>query len=159
MDQGDRKGRPYWSLEAFVDGVRQNHPDFQRPAGDYDSWYLREEASGEFLRGFKRWDAVDGALLRFVICGPLHWLGIVDLAAPEVGKQPSAFRFTAWASALLSGKAPGIGSRAGASPQVPKRDCARPAGAAPARHHACLCLEERCSLKGHQAIILPITPH
>lgn len=109
--------RPYWSLAAFVAAIRQQHPDFQRPAGDYDSWYLREEASGEFLRGFEHWDAVDGALIRYIICGPLHWLGVLDLAAPAAdpgggavgpaaAPQPAAFRFSAWGAALLAGAAP-----------------------------------------------------
>ncbi len=96
----------YWSLNAFVAAVRQAHPDFQRPAGDYDSWYLRDERSGEFLRGFEHWDAVDGALLRYVIIGPLHWLGIMELAGPEKGAPAAAFRTSRWAHALLHGAAP-----------------------------------------------------
>lgn len=66
------------SLESFVAYAREHHPDFQRPAGDYDSWYIRDAGSGEYLRGFEHWDKVDGALLRFLITGPIHWLGLVD---------------------------------------------------------------------------------
>jgi len=98
----------WWSLEGFVSAVRQRHPDFQRPAGDYDSWYLRDEESGEYLRGFAHWDAVDGALLRWLIRGPLHWLGFLDLAAPEADALPTAFRFSAWAADLLHGQPPPI---------------------------------------------------
>jgi hypothetical protein len=104
--KGGGEDRPYWSLEAFTEAIRQKHPDFQRPAGDYDSWYLREELSREFLRGFEHWEEVDGALLRYIICAPLHWLGILDLAAPAEDKTPAAFRFSAWAADLLEGKAP-----------------------------------------------------
>ncbi len=96
----------WWSLDAFQAAVRQAQPDFQRPAGDYDSWYLRDQASGEYLRGFEHWDDVDGALLRYILTGPLHWLGIIGLAAPEQGKAPSAFRFSTWAAALLKGEPP-----------------------------------------------------
>jgi hypothetical protein len=96
----------WWSLPAFVTAVRQQQPDFQRPAGDYDSWFLRDQQSGEFLRGFDHWDAVDGALLRYLICGPLHWLGGVDLASPSAEAPPTAFRLTAWAADLLLGQAP-----------------------------------------------------
>ena len=32
----DPDNRPFWSLEAFLTALRQVHPDFQRPAGDYD---------------------------------------------------------------------------------------------------------------------------
>lgn len=101
----------WWSLPAFIASIKQTAPDFQRPAGDYDSWYLRDEASGNYLRGFEHWELVDGALLRFMICGPLHWLGILDLAAaagPEEGGAAAvtAFRFTAWSADLLAKRAP-----------------------------------------------------
>jgi len=77
------------SLESFVDFVREHHPDFQRPAGDYDSWYIREAASGDYLRGFEHWEQVDGALVRFLLTGPMHWLGLTD-----VRSSPEAFRLT-----------------------------------------------------------------
>jgi len=80
----------WWSLPAFVKGVKEKYPDFQRPAGDYDSWFIKRESDGQFLRGFAYWDSVDGALVRYVI-QTLHWLGKVDLAAPEEGKEPTAF--------------------------------------------------------------------
>ncbi len=96
----------WWSLSAFVNAVRERHPDYQRPAGDYDSWFIRQESDGEFLRGFAAWDLVDGALLRYLICGPLHWLGILELAATTPGGEPSAFHFSAWAAALWHGSAP-----------------------------------------------------
>ncbi len=96
----------YWSLPAFVNAVRDKHPDFQRLAGDCDSWFIRQESTGQFLRGFSSWDDVDGALLRYLITGPLHWLGLLDLAGPAAGGQPTAFRFSAWAAALWHGAAP-----------------------------------------------------
>jgi hypothetical protein len=96
----------WWSLNAFVRMVKEKYADFQRPAGDYDSWFIKRAADGVFLRGFSAWDEVDGALLRYLLTGPLHWLGILDLAAPDKEKAPSAFRFTAAAARLLEGKAP-----------------------------------------------------
>lgn len=99
-------GDTWWSLPAFVEAVRKTHPDFQRPAGDYDSWYIRDQRTGEFLRGFEHWDEVDGALIRYSITGPLHWLGIMDLAAPAEGEPAAAFRYSNWASDLLNGSAP-----------------------------------------------------
>ena len=72
--------------------VKQKYPDFQRPAGDYDSWFIKRAADGTFLRGFGSWDEVDGALLRYFITGPLHWLGLVDLASAEENGHATAFR-------------------------------------------------------------------
>ena len=92
----------WWSLQALVDDIKEMHPDFQRPAGDYDSWHIAD-AAGEYLRGFDNWERIDGALIRFIITGPLHWLGIVDLASPEINQPVSAFRFSAWSAELLKG--------------------------------------------------------
>ena len=43
------------------------------------------------MRGFAYWDAVDGALIKYII-QTLHWLGKLDLASPEDGKEFTAFR-------------------------------------------------------------------
>jgi len=96
----------WWSLPAFVNAMHEIHPDFQRPAGDYDSWFIRKGNSDDFLRGFSSWNEVDGALLRFMITGPLHWLGFYDLAAPDLQTAPTAFRPSGWAEALWHGSSP-----------------------------------------------------
>ena len=101
----------WWYLPAFLDSVRKEHPDFQRPSGDYDSWYLRDSQSGEYLRGFTHWNEIDGALIRFVVTGMLYWLGATDLAAPEIKEEQNtaqilAFRLSKWANRLLKGQAP-----------------------------------------------------
>lgn len=90
----------WWDLTAFIAGVKAHEPDFQRPTGDYTSWYLRDAASGEYLKGFESWEAVEGALIAFLLQGPLHWLGLVDVA-------PGAFRFTPRGLRFLRGEAPG----------------------------------------------------
>ncbi len=82
----------WWSLTPFVREVKQKFPDFQRPAGDYDSWFIKRESDGQYLRGFAFWDEVDGALIRFFIADILHWLGMVELAGAEEGGTPAAFR-------------------------------------------------------------------
>jgi hypothetical protein len=83
----------WWSLEAFIDAVKETDPDFQRPGGDYDSWYIRNDEN-EYLKGFESWDAVEGALLEFYVTGPMHWLGLVDRAE-------DAARLTAYGRAFL----------------------------------------------------------
>src|SRR5688572_14200917 len=82
----------WWSINAFVRDVKQKYADFQRPAGDYDSWFIKRESDGQYLRGFQHWDEVDGALVRYFITTILHWLGQVDLGFTEGSNQPSAFR-------------------------------------------------------------------
>jgi hypothetical protein len=82
----------WWSLPAFIRDVKTKYPDFQRPAGDYDSWFIKRASDGEYLRGFAYWDQVDGALIRYFITGILFWLGQVELATPEEGAEPMAFR-------------------------------------------------------------------
>ncbi len=88
----------WWPVEELVALVHDEEPDFQRPAGDYDSWYIRDAESGEYLRGFESWDRVDGALLRFILTGPLHWLGLADL-----GDGGALCRLTPYGRALVSG--------------------------------------------------------
>ena len=81
----------WWSLNSFIKSIKEKHPDFQRPAGDYDSWFIKRESDGQYLRGFAYWDSVDGALIKYLI-QTLHWLGKVDLGSLEEGKEFTAFR-------------------------------------------------------------------
>ncbi|HET7010864.1 MAG TPA: helicase-associated domain-containing protein [Anaerolineales bacterium] len=82
----------WWDLEAFVADVRHEQPAFQRPGGDFDSWYLLVNRDGLSLTGFDHWETVDGGMLRFMIEGPLFWLGAVELGC-EAGRLV-AFRKT-----------------------------------------------------------------
>jgi hypothetical protein len=92
----DRLPRGVWfDLTALVQAVQDERPGFQRTAGEFDAWYLRHRQSGEFLRGFEHWDEVEGALIRFVICGPLHWLGGADLGSAASGAASDRFRLCA----------------------------------------------------------------
>ena len=83
----------WWSVDEFIEIIKVTDADFMRPGGDYDSWYIRGEA-GEYLKGFESWDAVEGALLEFYLTGPMHWLGLTDLA-------DDAARLTAYGRAFL----------------------------------------------------------
>ena len=58
---------------------------------------------------------MDGALLRSMVTGPLHALGLLDLAGPAPEAPPAAFRYTAWAADLLHGQPPaGLSAEQGA---------------------------------------------
>lgn len=82
----------WWSMRAFLNDIKRERADFQRPAGDYDSWFIKSAADGSYLRGFSSWDQVDGALIRFVIVDVMHRLGLVAVACPAEDEQPAAFR-------------------------------------------------------------------
>lgn len=96
----------WWGVESFIQAIREQDPDFQRPAGDYDSWIIRHTGKEQYLSGFESWDQVDGQLLRFMISGMLHWLGIMDLAVPDKDGPVTAFRFSRWSTSLIKGQIP-----------------------------------------------------
>ena len=101
----------WWSLPSLIAMVRENHPDFERPAGDFDSWLIRRESDDAFMHGFDHWEDVEGSLIRYFIAGPLHWLGMVDLASPKPGEpgvveRITAFRLNAWLTTLMKRKTP-----------------------------------------------------
>lgn len=75
----------WYRVDDFVSAIRESSPDFQRPGGDYDTWYIRDAATNQYLKGFGSWDQVEGALLRFILGEPLHWLGVVDVDVDGTG--------------------------------------------------------------------------
>ena len=96
----------WWNVDSFIKAVYEREPDFQRPAGDFDTWLVRDADSGKSLSGIEHWQDVDGALIRYLITGPMHWLGLIDLASPAEGESIKAFRFSDGSSHLLMGKPP-----------------------------------------------------
>lgn len=98
------KGGIWHSAADFVSAVKEYAPDFQRPDGDYNTWYIRRRDNPVFLRGFERWDEVEGELLRFLLTGPLSWLGVVQASSNEVGA--ALFRLTEEGARWLADEAP-----------------------------------------------------
>jgi hypothetical protein len=91
-----------WVLaDDLVERVYRTLPDFQRSAAEYDLWYVREQASGQYLRGFASWHAVEGAYIRYLLSQPLHWLGVLDVAGAE---QTLAVRSTSLLGAFLGNR-------------------------------------------------------
>ena len=80
---GDCPRRDWWPLASFTGAVKETHPDFLRPDGDYTTWYIRDAAGGDYLSGFESWDRVEGALLADLLTGPLCWLGVVAVATDD----------------------------------------------------------------------------
>jgi len=87
----------WWSQSDFISIVREDNADFQRPNGDFKTWYIQDTV-GTMLDGIEHWDQVEGALLEYVIGGPLHWLGLADLA-------DDAARFNVYGRAFMGGAA------------------------------------------------------
>jgi hypothetical protein len=92
----------WWDLDSIIADIHQHEPDFLRPSGDYDSWIIRNRASGEYLRGFAHWDHVEGQYIRSIVTQWLHWLGVVDLAVSNDRKYCQAFRLTSWSKFLFN---------------------------------------------------------
>lgn len=83
----------WFAVDEFIDAVKIINADFQRPNGDYESWYIRNDA-GDYLHGFESWDAIEGALLDYYLRYPMHWLGLTDTSEEAV-------RLTAYGRAFL----------------------------------------------------------
>lgn len=98
----------WWSLPALLTSVQTHQPDFQRTGGEYDSWYIKDIRTGDYVRGEENWTAVEGELLKFFLTGPLHWLGLIDLGMPDKTSPAVAFRFSALNQTLLAGNAPAL---------------------------------------------------
>lgn len=95
----------WYAQSDLLDVIRSTEPDFQRPTGDYDTWYIRSSITQEFHKGFEQWDAVEGALLRFMIRGPLSWLSVLDLAEPSTGSN-FLLSLSAWGAQWLGHDVP-----------------------------------------------------
>lgn len=89
----------WYRVADLVAVIRREDPDFQRPDGNYDTWYLLDAETREYLSGFEEWDRVEGRLLPYLIQGPLYWLGMVELstvADPALASYRLAPRALAW---------------------------------------------------------------
>ncbi len=84
------------TLDALVQRLKSQTPDFLRT--DFDTDYIRDATSVEYLRGVDSWERVEGALIRSIVTGPLFWLGAVDVDSLA---KPSAFRLSSIGAACL----------------------------------------------------------
>ena len=93
-------------LKDFISWIYDNQPDLLRAAGEYDSWLIKNPASGEFLRGFENWHSVEGAFLQYWITGPAVWMGLVEIGTNYKEPKNVFFRVSSQAKSLLDGKLP-----------------------------------------------------
>jgi len=92
LDALPRDGE-WFSLGQLTAVVQRENPDFQRPDGDYETWYIRDSESNVYLSGFEQWEAVEGRLLRYLVQTPMRWLGMVEGAGDVYRLTP---RILAW---------------------------------------------------------------
>lgn len=79
------QGNGWWSFSGFVSAIKQDSPDFLREQGDSATWLIRNLEKSQF----RDWENIEGEYLRFLLGGPFHWLGIVDIAFPANPKNLS----------------------------------------------------------------------
>jgi hypothetical protein len=85
---------PWQEIDGFVDYAKRTSPDFARPDGRYDTWHIRDVRTNEYLTSFEHWGRVEGALIRYIITGPLYWLGVVNLQDSRMGLTENARMLT-----------------------------------------------------------------
>lgn len=88
-------------VDDLVQTIKEFDADFQRPEGNYDTWYIRDVERDVFLRGFESWDLVEGRLLRFLLTGPMAWLGLIETSEGR-------YRLTERALNWLSDESPAV---------------------------------------------------
>lgn len=84
----------WYATADVIQVIHDVDPDFQRVDGIYTTWYIRRADEPGYLLGFEHWHDVEGALITYLLAGPLHWLGAVDLGDPTVGIAARAVRTT-----------------------------------------------------------------
>ncbi len=82
-------------IDSFIADVHAEAPDFQRTGGQYDTWFLKDVETEEFLSGFQSWERVEGELIRFFVTVIAYWLDLVQLGATSEDGNPNAFRINA----------------------------------------------------------------
>jgi hypothetical protein len=99
------------TVESLIESIHQLDPDFMRPDGDYDSWYIRDADTGQYIMGYRNWDKVEGALIRYFLESPLCWLGMVAVGHAQQGGQAESFRVTQEGKNILESRTAGTARR------------------------------------------------
>ncbi len=94
----------WYPLQGFIEAVYADNPDFLRQGGDYNAWIITRRNDKALLHGLESWMEVEAPYIRFLITGPLAWLGLIELGWEEGAQAPVYFRKSAWFDALTIGK-------------------------------------------------------
>ncbi len=99
----------WFAMHDFISAIKRTEPNFQRPDGDYNHWYIQNER-GDFLMGFANWDKIEGQLIHYLLTNPLAWLGIVEVGANSLKDKLTSFRVTPSGEIFLKNQAETIPS-------------------------------------------------
>lgn len=104
LRQSESNQPPAQQLAHFRDFVKHTHPDFARPDGRYDTWYIRDASTRDFLHGFVNWDRIEGGLIDYVLQGPLQWFAPQVAPSDKNVSMAHALQFDpqAYANILIS---------------------------------------------------------
>ena len=84
----------WWSLNGFTTAVKNEDSAFLRRHFSNEHWILYDN-TGNDLSGRGSWFQLEGSFIRFMLFGPLQWLGIIQTAYADMEKKrPAAFRIT-----------------------------------------------------------------
>jgi hypothetical protein len=95
----------WFLIDNLVTAIKQVDPDFQRPDGNYNNWYIQNK-EGYPLMGFEYWDEVEGALIRYILTEILYALSVLDLGSDDPASPPVSFRITETGHEFLQSTAP-----------------------------------------------------
>jgi hypothetical protein len=112
LAQIDASTGDWVSLSSFVAAIKRVEPDFQRPGGDYSTWYIYDR-QGQLLMGFENWDKIEGALIDYLLTDILPALGVVEVGAAAANGDLTSFRLTSQGQEFLRNHHP--------SPQLDKK--------------------------------------
>lgn len=88
------EGDIWWSLNGLINAVKSSFPLFLRNSFSDEQWRITDR-DGNDLNGMGAWYQLEGAYLRFLLLGPLQWLGVVRIAYADAdGKEAAAFRIS-----------------------------------------------------------------
>ena len=93
----------WWSLNSFISAVKKADILFLRGCFSQEERGQIFDPDGNDLNGIGSWYQLEGAYIRFLIFGPLYWLGITQTAfADRENKDPAAFRISREAAFYLT---------------------------------------------------------
>ena len=82
----------WWSINGFLESVKKSELLFLRKCFRENVGQIFDK-NGNDLNGIGSWYQLEGAYIRFLLLGPLQWLGLVQVAfSDKLHDEASAFR-------------------------------------------------------------------